>query len=228
MSLEDVLKDLDREKKFLPMAMVKKYTREIFVGLSNMHKLGISHRDLKPENILLKDQCVRICDVGSSKILDMSQASMNTPYVVSRYYRAPELILACNKYDFSIDIWATGCILFELLTKTPMFPGEAEGIQIVEMQQILGPPTDEELEFYERNLVEMTVNDLFKRVTKLERNEKLDLFKMFKSSPAFLKHNFYSEQDLRDAADLIEMCLKWIPNQRVSAEEALKFKFCQI
>ena len=154
MSLEDVLKDLEREKKFLPMNMVKKYAREIFIGLQNMHQLGISHRDLKPENILLKDQQVRICDVGSSKILDKSPASMNTPYVVSRYYRAPELILACNKYDFSIDIWATGCIIFELLTKTPMFPGEAEGIQIVEMQQILGPPNDEELEYYERNLVE--------------------------------------------------------------------------
>ena len=176
MSLEDVLKDLEREKKFLPMSMVKKYAREIFIGLQNMHQLGISHRDLKPENILLKDQQVRICDVGSSKILDQSPASMNTPYVVSRYYRAPELILACNKYDFSIDIWATGCIIFELLTKTPMFPGEAEGIQIVEMQQILGPPNDEELEYYERNLVEQTVNDLFKRVTKLEKNEKLDLF----------------------------------------------------
>jgi len=52
---------------------------------------------------------------------------MNTPYVVSRYYRAPELILACNRYDFSIDIWATGCIIFELITKTPMFPGDSEG-----------------------------------------------------------------------------------------------------
>ena len=56
MSLEDVIKDLDREKKFLPMNMLKKYAREIFIGLQNMHQLGISHRDLKPENILLKDQ----------------------------------------------------------------------------------------------------------------------------------------------------------------------------
>ena len=55
MSLEDVLKDLDKEKKFLPMSMIKKYTREIFIGLKNMHDLGISHRDLKPENILLKN-----------------------------------------------------------------------------------------------------------------------------------------------------------------------------
>jgi serine/threonine protein kinase len=127
-SLEDVLKDYDKSSKFIPMPMIKKYAREIFIGLRNMHQLGICHRDLKPENILLKNECVRICDVGSSKVLDLSDSSMNTPYVVSRYYRAPELILACNKYDLSIDVWATGCIIFELLTKTPMFPGEAEGI----------------------------------------------------------------------------------------------------
>jgi glycogen synthase kinase 3 beta len=134
MCLEDVLKNLDFNKTFLPMCDLKKYTREIFNGLNNMHELGIAHRDLKPENILLKNKSIRICDVGSSKILDKSHTHMNTPYVVSRYYRAPELILACNKYDYSIDIWATGCILFELMMKTPMFPGEAEGIQIVEMQ----------------------------------------------------------------------------------------------
>jgi glycogen synthase kinase 3 beta len=134
MSLEDVLKGLDQKREFLPMQTVKRYVREIFNGLKSMHDLGIAHRDLKPENILLKDEKVRICDVGSSKVLDRSSHAMNTPYVVSRYYRAPELILACHKYDFSIDIWATGCIIFELLTRTPMFPGEAEGIQVVEMQ----------------------------------------------------------------------------------------------
>jgi serine/threonine protein kinase len=128
MSLEDVLKDMDRKKEYLPMPTLKKYIKEIFTGLQSMHDLGIAHRDLKPENILLKNQEIRICDVGSSKVLDKSSAHMNTPYVVSRYYRAPELILACNKYDFSIDIWAVGCILFELLLKTPMFPGDAEGI----------------------------------------------------------------------------------------------------
>lgn len=89
-----------------------------------MHQLGICHRDLKPENILLKEGEVKICDVGSSKIIDFGEKKMNTPYIVSRYYRAPELILACNKYDFSIDIWATGCIIFELLTKIILFQAE--------------------------------------------------------------------------------------------------------
>lgn len=75
----------------------------------------------------MKDDQIRICDVGSSKVLD-KKSRLNTPYVVSRYYRAPELILATDKYTFSIDIWAVGCILFELLVKTPMFPGESEGL----------------------------------------------------------------------------------------------------
>ena len=126
--MEDVLKEHDKNRSFIPMQTLKKYAREIFRGLKSMHDLGIAHRDLKPENILLKDNSIRICDVGSSKKLDMSSGHMNTPYVVSRYYRAPELILACNKYTTSIDIWAVGCILFELIMRTPMFPGDSEGV----------------------------------------------------------------------------------------------------
>lgn len=127
-SLEDLLKQADFIKEYLPMNDIKRFSKEIFNGLNNMHMKGVAHRDLKPENILLKDGTIKICDVGSSKILDTNPGCMNTPYVVSRYYRAPELLLACNKYDFTIDMWAAGCIIFELLLKTPMFPGDQEGI----------------------------------------------------------------------------------------------------
>lgn len=133
-SLENLIEDHNKRKDYIPMFDIKKYVRQIFNGLKCMHSLKISHRDLKPENILLKDGNVRICDVGSSKMIDFSEKRLNTPYVVSRYYRAPELILASNRYDFSIDIWATGCIIFELITKTPMFPGDSEGHQLIEMQ----------------------------------------------------------------------------------------------
>jgi serine/threonine protein kinase len=117
-----------------------------------MHELGISHRDLKPENILLKsksgskldcplDLTVKIADLGAAKVLDTSDRHMNTPYVVSRYYRAPELILGSHLYDCSIDVWAAGCILFELLARTPLFPGDSEGLQLLEQSQILGMPS---------------------------------------------------------------------------------------
>ena len=71
---------------------------------------------------------VKIADLGAAKVLDLSDKRMNTPYVVSRYYRAPELILGSHHYDTSIDVWSIGCILFELMSRTPLFPGDSEGL----------------------------------------------------------------------------------------------------
>ena len=80
---------------------------------------------MKPENILKNEKgIIKICDFGSAKILD---EKLNTPYIVSRYYRAPELILACSDYSQNIDIWAIGCIFAEFMTLRPLFPGKTEG-----------------------------------------------------------------------------------------------------
>jgi len=163
--------------------------------------------------------------VGSSKIIDQTSC-MNTPYVVSRYYRAPELILASNQYDHSIDIWATGCMLFELITRTPMFPGDTEGLQIIEMQQILGAPDEYTIETIEKEMqVEKNVMELFRKCCNLEKNQKLDLLQMFKSCRAYSEHNFYTEKDLMEAAKLIEKCLMWLPRDRLTAADAMQHKF---
>ena len=69
-----------------------------------MHINKIVHRDLKPENILKINDTYKIADFGSGK-LDFKEEKMNTPYVVSRYYRAPELILGLSGYNNTIDIW---------------------------------------------------------------------------------------------------------------------------
>ena len=71
--------------------------------MKNIHSKNIVHRDLKPENILLQGDKVKICDFGSSKFITKNTKS--TPYIVSRYYRAPELLLARNEYDNKIDIF---------------------------------------------------------------------------------------------------------------------------
>jgi glycogen synthase kinase 3 beta len=73
---------------------------------------------------LTAEGTIKICDFGSAKILT---GTLNTPYIVSRYYRAPELILSCSDYTTAIDIWAIGCIFSELITLRPLFPGKTEG-----------------------------------------------------------------------------------------------------
>ena len=86
----------------MPVAEVRKFMKQIFEGMKYVHSKKVTHRDLKPENILLtEDGVIKICDFGSAKVLD-EEGSLNTPYIVSRYYRAPELILACSDYSNKI------------------------------------------------------------------------------------------------------------------------------
>lgn len=84
--------------------------KQILEGLKIIHSKSIVHRDLKPENILLYDDVIKICDFGSSKFINTN--SLSTTYIVSRYYRAPELLLARNNYDCKIDIFGNQFILF--------------------------------------------------------------------------------------------------------------------
>ena len=96
-NLEEVIQDAKKNDKRIPITDIKKYMYQILKGMEYVHDQGISHRDLKPENILKNEQgVIKICDFGSAKILD---EKLNTPYIVSRYYRAPELILACSDYS---------------------------------------------------------------------------------------------------------------------------------
>lgn len=66
---------------------------------------------------------VKYCDFGSAKIISSGQ--INTSYLCSRHYRAPELIFGATDYSTSIDIWSLGCVFAELILLEPLFPGES-------------------------------------------------------------------------------------------------------
>ena len=139
-SLETYIQRTKEANETIPLDKIKKIMRQVLEGLKYMHERCICHRDLKPDNILLyEDSSIKLCDFGSSKKLT-KETDNNFPHVVSRYYRAPELSLCHTDYDTKIDIWAAGCILAELITLEPLFPGKTEGLQLLEIMAILGPP----------------------------------------------------------------------------------------
>ncbi|KAL9033588.1 MAG: hypothetical protein Q9214_007442, partial [Letrouitia sp. 1 TL-2023] len=113
LNLREALKKFGRNFG-LSLQAVRAYATQIFVGLSYFRKCNILHADLKPDNILIDEACtyLKICDLGSAS--DVSDNEI-TPYLVSRFYRAPEIILGLP-YDFAIDTWSIGCTLFELYT----------------------------------------------------------------------------------------------------------------
>lgn len=95
---------------------------QLLRGLKYVHSANILHRDLKPSNLFLNANCdLKIADFGLARTT--SETDLMTEYVVTRWYRAPELLLNCSQYTAAIDVWSVGCILGEIVTRQPLFPG---------------------------------------------------------------------------------------------------------
>ena len=112
---------------------------QIFQGLAFMHKHGFFHRDIKPENMLCKGDTVKIADFGLAR--EIRSRPPFTDYVSTRWYRAPEVLLRSPVYNSPIDQFACGCIMAELFTLRPLFPGSSEADQIYKICSVLGSPT---------------------------------------------------------------------------------------
>lgn len=127
---------------------------QILKGLLYMHSANIIHRDLKPSNLLLvqinlfqnKACDLKICDLGLARGYE-DEEEQKTEYVVTRWYRAPEVILNASQYSKAIDIWSVGCILAELLGRTPLFPGEDFLDQVQRIISVLGTPNFEDMKY---------------------------------------------------------------------------------
>ncbi|XP_068811827.1 cyclin-dependent kinase 10 isoform X1 [Struthio camelus] len=121
---------------------VKCIILQVLKGLQYLHENYIIHRDLKVSNLLMTDKgCVKIADFGLARTYGMPPKPM-TPKVVTLWYRAPELLLGMTTQTTSIDMWAVGCILAELLAHKPLLPGTSEIHQIDLIVQLLGTPNE--------------------------------------------------------------------------------------
>lgn len=113
---------------------------QILRGLKYIHSANVLHRDLKPTNLLLNANCdLKIADFGLARTL--SETDFMTEYVVTRWYRAPELLLNCSAYTAAIDIWSVGCIFMELLNRAPLFPGRDYVHQLRLITEVFPTPT---------------------------------------------------------------------------------------
>ncbi|XP_017687646.1 PREDICTED: dual specificity tyrosine-phosphorylation-regulated kinase 3 [Lepidothrix coronata] len=134
------LYELIKKNKFqgFGLQLVRKFAHSILQCLAALYRNRIIHCDLKPENILLKQygrSAIKVIDFGSSCF----EHQRVYTYIQSRFYRAPEVILG-SRYGLPIDMWSFGCILVELLTGYPLFPGEDEADQLACMMELLGMP----------------------------------------------------------------------------------------
>ena len=119
---------------------VKSFMRQIFTALDHMHSKGVFHRDIKPENILVdkSGRRLKLADFGSCRRINGTPPF--TEYISTRWYRPPECLLTCGMYGPEMDVWGAGCILFELTTLYPLFPGTNEADQISRIHRVLGTP----------------------------------------------------------------------------------------
>lgn len=108
-------------KKRLHDDLMRIYIYQILKGLNYLQEQRVAHRDLKPHNILIDKNTHKlvIADFGSAKIIDKGQSNLNQ--VGARSYRAPELVYGSVNYDCSVDMWALGCIIAEMINGNPLF-----------------------------------------------------------------------------------------------------------
>ncbi|PKA66932.1 Mitogen-activated protein kinase 5 [Apostasia shenzhenica] len=179
---------------------------QILRGLKYIHSANVIHRDLKPSNLLLNANCdLKICDFGLAR--PTSENDMMTEYVVTRWYRAPELLLNSTDYTAAIDIWSVGCIFMELMNRKTLFPGRDHMHQMRLITELIGTPTDSELGFVRNEDAKTYIRHL----PALPRQSLAGLYPHI--SPA--------------AIHLVERMLTFDPSNRITVDEALAHPYLE-
>src|ERR1044072_8255853 len=141
-------------------AHFQSFIYQILCGLKYIHSANVLHRDLKPGNLLVNANCeLKICDFGLARTKGVDNQLM-TEYVVTRWYRAPELLLGSDNYGASIDVWSVGCIFAEILGRKPIFPGTDPLNQLKLIISVLGSQNVPDLKFIDDQKVKRFIKKL--------------------------------------------------------------------
>ncbi|XP_076763339.1 serine/threonine-protein kinase dyf-5 isoform X1 [Xylocopa sonorina] len=201
-NLYQLMKDRD---KLFPEPVIRNIVYQVLQGLAFMHKHGFFHRDMKPENLLcMGPELVKIADFGLAR--EIRSRPPYTDYVSTRWYRAPEVLLHSTTYNSPIDIWAVGCIMAELYTFRPLFPGKSEIDEIFKICSVIGTP--EKDDWPEGYQLAAAMNFKFPNFSR--------------TSLSVLIPNASQE-----AVVLMEDMLQWNPIKRPTAQQSLRYPYFQ-
>nr|XP_054603316.1 cyclin-dependent kinase-like 2 isoform X2 [Nothobranchius furzeri] len=200
-----LLEDLEQNPNGLDLNTCRQYMFQILRAATFCHQQNVIHRDIKPENILISQEgVVKLCDFGFARTI-ASPSEVYTDYVATRWYRAPELLVGDIKYGKPVDVWALGCLLIEVLTGQPLFPGDSDLDQIYHIVKCFGNLVTHHQELFYRN-------PIFSGVKLPESSSTVPLQQRFPSIT-------------QNALDVAQRCLEMDPEGRAQCSELLDHLF---
>ncbi|GAP83263.2 putative CMGC DYRK DYRK2 protein kinase [Rosellinia necatrix] len=196
------------------LKLIRRFTKQMLSSLVILKQHKVIHCDLKPENILLRHPLhseIKVIDFGSSCFENEKVYT----YIQSRFYRSPEVILGMT-YGLPIDMWSLGCILAELYTGVPIFPGENEQEQLACIMEVFGPP--------EKHLIEKsTRKKLFFDSMGKPRLTVSTKGRRRRPSSKTLQQAIKCDDE--PFLDFLGRCLRWDPDRRLKPEEAIRHEY---
>ncbi|XP_012344274.2 serine/threonine-protein kinase PRP4 homolog [Apis florea] len=232
MNLREVLKKYGKDVG-LHVKAVRSYTQQLFLALKLLKRANILHADIKPDNILVSESklVLKLCDFGSA-----SHAHENeiTPYLVSRFYRAPEIILGIP-YDFGIDMWSVGCTIYELYTGKIMFSGKTNNQMLKFFMDLKGKMPNKLIRkgSFKDLHFDSNCNFLYHEVDKVTEREKVVVMSTLSATrdlSAELGGNSLPPEQSRKVGqlkDLLERTLMLDAGKRITVNHALAHPFIQ-
>lgn len=197
---------------------VKRIIWQLLVGLKELHSRNIMHRDIKPENVLITRRgIVKICDLGFARYDPSGETQCTeshwdgmseemTQYISTRWYRSPELLLRQKRYTKAVDIWSIGCIMIELLSGRPAFPGKNDmGVLSMILEVVGNVPTDQG--------------------QGLSQSMMLKAAKNMSTTRESLWMRKWQRSVSTEVQSFLSMCLKTDPRERATVEQLLNHEW---